>query len=71
MVQHFFMVDFMLDMHGANNLTAMKLCPTTTSRSKGKRAVTYINFESINVTALAEKISLDIFVILVIDLEET
>jgi len=33
MVQHFFMVAFMLDMHGTSNSTAMKFFPTSTSYS--------------------------------------
>jgi len=72
MVQHSFMVDLVLDMHGTNNSTAMKFFPTITSRSiQGERAVTYINFVSIDIAPLIELISSNLFIIFVTDLEET
>jgi len=58
----------MNNVHGTNDSTAMKFCPTTTSCSvRDKRAVTDINFVSIDV----ELISWNLFIIVVIDLEET
>ena len=43
MVQHFIMVDLMVDKHVTNNSTAMKFFLTTTSCGiQGKRAVIYI-----------------------------
>jgi len=69
MVQHFFMVHLVLDIHGTNNLTAMKFFPTRTSRSiQGERAVTYVNFVSIDIAPLIELISSNLFIILVTDL---
>ena len=57
MVQHFLMVDLMLNMHGTNDSTSMKFCPTTTSHSvHSKRAVTNINVVSIDMQALMELI---------------
>ena len=72
MVQHFFMVNLVVDMHGTNNSTAMKFFPTTTSRSiKGERAVNYINFVPIDIVPLIELISSNLFIIFATDLEET
>jgi len=66
------MVDLiMLNMHGTNNSTAMTCFPTTSHSVQGKRAVTYINFVSIDVDPLIELISLNLFIIFVTDLEET
>jgi len=51
------MVDLMLNMHGTNDSTSMKFCPTTTSHSvHSKRAVTNINVVSIDMQALMELI---------------
>jgi len=72
MVQHFLMVDLMLDMHVTNISKAMKFFPTKTSCSiQSKRAVTYINFVSRDIAALIELISWNLFIIFVTDLEET
>jgi len=51
----------------------MKFCPTTTSclSIQRKRPVAYINFVPIHIAALVELISSHLFIIFVIDLEET
>jgi len=72
MVVQFFMVSLMLDMHGASNSTAMNISPISTSCSmQGESAVNYLFCVHRQLAALTELISSNLFIIFVIDLEET